>query len=130
MIPYLEEQVNERAVSHMSETMEQMRQNLWKYVESETTRYAARCIKVSKGPNEEVLLKQEFILVPEALRPMCFANLYARRPGGAKTLSRSMQRCCLNCWITKWDARRGPYGIVAVRIYEGIEPSLGETRDA
>ena len=44
VIPYLEEQVNERAVSHMSETMEQMRQ-LWKYVESETTRYAARCIK-------------------------------------------------------------------------------------
>ncbi|MFR3390845.1 MAG: tRNA lysidine(34) synthetase TilS [[Clostridium] scindens] len=106
VIPYLEEQVNERAVSHMSETMEQMRQ-LWKYVESETTRYAARCIKVSGTKRGGYFLSRNSSSCPRRCAPMCFMNLYARRPGGAKTLSRSMQRCCLNCWITKWDARQG-----------------------
>ena len=121
VIPYLEEQVNERAVSHMSETMEQMRQ-LWKYVESETTRYAARCIKVSKDQTRRVLLKQEFILVPEALRSYVLHECICQAAGGRKDIE-SVHTKMLSELLDNQVGRQArlPYGIVAVRSYEGIE---------
>lgn len=121
VIPYLEEQVNERAVSHMSETMEQMRQ-LWKYVESETTRYAARCIKVSKDQTRRVLLKEEFILVPEALRSYVLHEFICQAAGGRKDIE-SVHTKMLSELLDNQVGRqaRFPYGIVAVRCYEGIE---------
>ncbi len=44
VIPYLEEQVNRQTVSHMSETMEQMRV-LGEYIRQETARYGAGWIR-------------------------------------------------------------------------------------
>ena len=121
VIPYLEEQVNERAVSHMSETMEQMRQ-LWKYVESETTRYAARCIKVSKDQTRRVLLKQEFILVPEALRSYVLHEFICQAAGRRKDIESVHAKMLFELLDNQVGRQaRLPYGIVAVRSYEGIE---------
>lgn len=105
----------------MSETMEQMRQ-LWKYVESETTRYAARCIKVSKDKTRRVLLKQEFILVPEALRSYVLHEFICQAAGRRKDIESVHAKMLFELLDNQVGRQaRLPYGIVAVRSYEGIE---------
>ena len=132
VIPYLEEQVNEKAVSHMSETMEQMRQ-LWGYVESETARYAARCIRMSADQTRRVLLKEEFMLVPEALRSYVLHEFICQAAGRRKDIQ-AVHTKILSELLFNQVGRRAklPYGMVAVRCYEGIElrgDSDGQSKD-
>ena len=58
VIPYLEAEINPRAVQHMSDTMEQLRL-LGEYVEHEVSVYARKCIDYERKSGKRVLVKKE-----------------------------------------------------------------------
>ncbi len=121
VIPYLETQINSRSVEHMTDTMEEMR-TLGVWVEEETRRYLRQCSQSQEG--KLVILREEFAQVPEALKPYVLRQaLYeaagARQDIGAAHI-RSLAELMGNQTGRQIDL---PYGVTAVRVYEGIELS-------
>ncbi|MGF0032664.1 tRNA lysidine(34) synthetase TilS [Bariatricus sp. SGI.154] len=123
VIPYLEEQVNSQTVLHMSETMEQMRM-LGEYIEQESARYANACIRYGIGTEGVVLVEEEFRKVPSALQPYVLHEMICHVAGRRKDIELSHTRM-LTDLLNRQVGRRMylPYGIEAVRCYEGIELS-------
>lgn len=118
IIPYLEEEINSQAVSHMAETIEQMRL-LGDYVSAETKRYQEMCTCTQK---EEILLKkEEFMQVPEILRPYVLHEVICSAAGKRKDIEAAHVK--LTEELLKRQVGRKcdlPYGVKACRNYEGI----------
>lgn len=129
MIPYLEEQVNRQTVSHMSETMEQMRV-LGEYIRQEVARYGAGCIRYEE--DRAVLDKERFLQTPEALRPSVIHEMLCHAAGRRKDLETEHTRMLMEL-LDRQVGRQIhlPYGMCARRCYEGIELSAaGSVRKA
>lgn len=119
VIPYLEEQVNSQTILHMSETMEQMRM-LGEYIEQETARYANSCIRYGTGT--VALIEEEFRKVPSALQPYVLHEMICHVAGRRKDIELSHTRMLADLFSKQVGRRMHlPYGIEAVRCYEGIE---------
>ena len=121
IIPYLEEEVNEQTVAHMSEMMEQM-QELGKFIDAETERYLKECAWYQEDRKSWLLHKEKYIRVPEAIRTYVLHELLCRIAKRRKDIEavhvKSLKKLMDNQVGRKIHL---PYGIVACRCYEGIE---------
>lgn len=126
VIPYLEEQVNPRAVCHMSETMEQMRL-VGEFVEQEVKRYEARCVRYQG--DRAVLIESEFRQVPDALRGFVLHEMLCSMAGKRKDIG-SVHMEALEELRKRQVGRQVqlPYRLCARRCYEGIEVFSGLMR--
>lgn len=124
VIPYLEEQVNSRAVLHMSETMEQMRL-VGEFVGQEVRRYEKACVRY-RGC-KALLIESEFRQVPEALRGFVLQEMLYKVAGRRKDIGSIHIRALEE--LQKRQVGRQvhlPYQMCARRCYEGIEVSAGK----
>ncbi len=119
VIPYLENEINEQAVAHMSETMEQMRK-LGEYVGAEVERYLGKCIECGKDA-KWLLKKEEYLKVPETLRPYMLHELLCRVAGHRKNIE-SVHVRLLEELLEQQTGHEIhlPYRVRAVKNYEGI----------
>ncbi len=120
VMPYLEQDVNSRSVAHMSETMEQIRM-IGAYLEQEIRRCMGECVRYREG-GIAVLDGEQFRRVPDALRTPLLHEILCRTAGRRKDIEAVHVRM-LEELLGKQVGRRTdlPYGVYAVRCYEGIE---------
>lgn len=125
MIPYLEEEINEQTVVHMSETMEQMR-SLSAYIDTQVQHYLEECVLYQENRGVWLLKKDAYMRIPEALRSYVLHELLCRIAARRKDIEavhvRDLEKLLENQVGRKLYL---PYGIVASRCYEGIEFSVG-----
>ena len=118
MIPYMEEQINEQTVSHMAETIEQMRL-INEYIQNETVKYQKDCTVYAE--NEWKLLEEPFAKVPAALKANLIRRLLFDITGKRKDVETKHLKM-IEELLEKQVGRKCdlPEGVRAVRSYEGI----------
>lgn len=119
VIPYLQKEVNARAVEHMADAIEQLRM-VGEYLEKETEKYAKTCIR--RQGETWILQKEKFEQIPEVLQSYVLYEVLGEVAGQKKDLAqihvqiakelleKQVGRCC--------DL---PYQIQVRRGYEGLE---------
>jgi tRNA(Ile)-lysidine synthase len=149
VIPYLEEQINEQAVAHMAETVDQMRE-LQEYVHQQTLHWLEQCTKeipgydgsaVSNRGNIDtrqnasanwLLVKEHYLEIPETLRSYVLQELLCRAAGHRKDIG-SVHVRLLGELLEQQVGRQIslPYGLIAKRCYEGVllTENPGETAE-
>ncbi|MEF9998346.1 MAG: tRNA lysidine(34) synthetase TilS [Lachnospiraceae bacterium] len=114
VIPYLEHQVNPQTISHIEQTMEQLRE-VQQYLEQQV----ALCFQVCVDKN--LLKKEPFLTVPKALQPLLIHKMVSMQAEQEKDVLavhiESIQRLLDNQVGRKIDL---PYGIYVLRCYEGV----------
>lgn len=119
VIPYLEEQVNTKTVRHMADAMENIRR-LHEYVEKEVGKYVKSSV-VCKD-DRWVLEQEKYFEIPEEIRGNVIHEFLAKAAGGKKDIEavhiHMVEELLENQTGKKVDL---PYGLVAVRTYEGIQ---------
>lgn len=122
VIPYLEEEVNDRSVAHIARSME-MLENISSFVEREVERYAERCVRKSVS-EEYVICKAELEKVPPELVSYIIYRALCRSAGGAKDIAAVHVEAVSELFSKQVGRTRNlPYGIVARRCYEGVSLS-------
>jgi tRNA(Ile)-lysidine synthase len=149
VIPYLEEQINEQAVTHMAETMDQMRE-LQEYVHQQTLHWLEQCTMEISGHDGSavsnrgnidtrqnasanwLLVKEHYLEIPETLRSYVLQELLCRASGHRKDIG-SVHMRLLGELLEQQVGRQIslPYGLIAKRCYEGVllTENLGETAE-
>lgn len=127
IMPYMERYVNEQTVLHMAETAEKMRM-LEGYVRREALRLKGECT-VRDSLGRLILVRRSFQEADEALRSYVLHEVLCEAAGRRKDIE-SIHVKILGELLRKQVGRRAdlPYGITAVRCYEGIRfEKAGET---
>lgn len=125
MIPYMEQEINRKTVSHMERTMEQLRE-VQDYLESETEKYLPACVEwTAEG---YTVWEKAFASLPKVIRPLVLKRLLTELSGKAKDIE-SVHMEMLQELFEKQVGRRVdlPYGLVAKRVYDGI--TIGRQTD-
>ena len=119
ILPYLETEINPRAVEHMNETMEQMRQ-VQGFLEEQTAAYLSRCTQRSeKGV---VVDGEKFANIPQVLKPLVLKQVLVDICGKEKDLEAVHLRHLQELFEKQTGRRMDlPYQMEARRIYQGIE---------
>ena len=119
VIPYLESEINEQTVAHMTETMEKM-SKLGDYVAAEVERYLKSCVEREQGDGW-FLREKEYQEAPEALKPYMLHELLCRVAKHRKDIE-SVHVNLLGELLERQTGREIhlPYQMRAVRTYEGI----------
>ncbi len=118
IVPYLEQQVNPAAVSHINETIRQLRMTQ-EYLEEQMYIYRETCVK--KEESGYIVKRDEFELVPEIIRPMLIKDVLASLAGQAKDIEAIHLHVVQELLYKQVGKRLDlPYGISAKRTYEGI----------
>ena len=119
VIPYLEEHVNSKTVSHMAETMENILR-FHEYVETEVEKYVNA--SVCHEGNKWKLSEENYLQIPEVFRADVIHEFLAKAAGGKKDIE-SVHIHMLEELFDKQTSRKTdlPYGLLAVRTYDGIE---------
>ncbi len=117
VIPYLEREINAKAVSHISETMRQLQQ-VQEYLEEQTELYYARCVKEQE---DYLICKEKLAEAPSVIQPLILKRVLTRLSGREKDIEEIHVKC-IQQLLDKQVGRRVdlPYEMVAKRIYEGI----------
>lgn len=127
VIPFLEHQVNARAVAHMSDAMEKLRE-LQEYLDEQVAEHFERCVQDSweggegLAPGQCVVIEQAKLRqVPKALLPLVIQKLLYTLSGHRKDVEELHIRAVADL-LTKQVGRQAdlPYQMAAVRCYEGI----------
>lgn len=119
VIPYLEKEINAQASEHMAETARQMRL-LGAYVDSQAAEQEKACVDTD-GAGRSLLRKKEFARVPEVLRPYVIHRILCRTAGRSKNIEAVHVRLITELMHRQVGRRLClPYGVAAVRCYEGI----------
>ncbi len=118
VIPYLENHINSQSVDHMAQMMEQMHL-LGEYIDQEVEKYKTLC--VIEDDEKRILQKEKFYQVPSALRRAVIHELLGDTLGQKKNIE-SAHIHMIEELLDKQVGRRCdlPYGVRAVRVYEGI----------
>lgn len=121
VIPYLQEEINARAVEHIADAVEQFRA-VGEYLEEETTRYSQTCIQ--RQGETRILRKEQFEQVPEVLQSYVLHEVLGEVAGQKKDLAQIHVRMVREL-LEKQVGRTCdlPYQIQARRCYEGLEIS-------
>ena len=86
VIPYLEREINPRAVSHMADTMEQMR-TVWAFMEEEVEKCRKYCVKPKQDKADGVVILEEgFRSVNETVRTFLIHELLCETAGRKKDI--------------------------------------------
>lgn len=118
VLPYMEENLNERTVAHMDETMSYLRQ-VQAFLEEQATEFEKSCVRCEE---EMILLKTEaFFKVPEVLRPLILKRMLVKIAGQEKDLE-AIHVKLLDELMEKQVGKKVdlPYDMEAKRCYEGI----------
>ena len=119
LLPFLEQNINEKASEHIAETAEQMH-TLFQYVKEEADQQQKLCVReTEKG--DLLLEKEAYEKVPEALKAYVMHAVLCRAAGHSKDVEAVHVRL-LTELLDKQVGRsiRLPYGLTACRCYEGI----------
>lgn len=128
VIPFLEHKVNAKAVTHMSDAMEKLRE-LQEYLDEQVDQYFALCmcdgVNKSTGNNvsgqSTVIEKEKLEQVPGRIRPLVIQKILYTLSGQRKDIEGQH----IEAVADLADKQVGkqidlPYQMVAVRCYEGI----------
>lgn len=118
VIPYMEQNLNEKAVQHINQFMEQMRQTA-DYMDAETEKFYAEAVTAEEGT---ILIREnEFARAPEVIRPLILKKVLVNAAGRAKDIE-SVHVEILADLLQKQNGSKAdlPYRLQAVRCYEGI----------
>ena len=118
VVPYLEKEINTRVISHINDTMEQMR-DIQLFLEQQVNFYVQQCVKAEE--DRYIVLERIFESVPEVLKPMLLKNVLVEVSKKEKDLQ-SIHVASLQELFQKQVGRRIdlPYDIEGRRIYTGI----------
>lgn len=121
VIPYLQEEINARAVEHIADAVEQFRA-VGEYLEKETARYLQTCIR--RQGETWILQKEQFEQVPEVLQSYVLHEVLGEVAGQKKDLAQIHVRMVREL-LEKQVGRTCdlPYQIQVRRCYEGLEIS-------
>lgn len=129
VIPYMEQNLNEKTVQHISQLMELMRETA-KYMDAETKRYYNEAVE--ETDNGVYLIREEaFTQMPEVIRPMVLKKVLVQAAGRAKDIE-AVHMKILETLMGNQSGKSAdlPYQLRAKRCYEGvcIEPVLTQNR--
>ena len=118
MLPFLEREVNEKTVSHMADTAEQILK-IWEYMEEETEIYYKKVVE--KTERGFLIKKSEYIKLPVVFRGTLLKMVLKKMAQREQDIHR-IHILNLDELMEKQTGRKInlPYGIVAERCYEGI----------
>lgn len=118
VIPYLEKEINSKAVEHMNETMEYIRQ-IQEFLELQTQVAWEKC--VCKEGENYVVLEEPYRQLAEAIRPLLLKKVLTEVSGHAKDLE-SVHVMKVQELFERQSGRRLdlPYHVEAKRTYQGI----------
>lgn len=118
VLPYLKERVNDRSVEHINSAMEELRE-IQDYLVGRTEEAYRRCIREKAG--QYLVQKEELEKQEKLLRSRIVRRALVRMAGKEQDLEESHVRAVLEL-MEKQSGRRAvlPYGICAVRTYEGV----------
>lgn len=126
VIPFLEHKVNAKAVTHMSDAMERLRE-MQAYLDEQVDRYYEMCMedggqKRSRMPDPSMVVKKEKLeYVPKAIRPLVIQKILYTLSGQRKDVEGQHIEAVTQL-LEKQVGRQIdlPYQMMAVRCYEGI----------
>jgi tRNA(Ile)-lysidine synthase len=118
IIPYMEQEVNVKTVSHIADTMTRL-QEIQTYLEEQTKECFEMCVKEEK--NGYIVLEEYFSKVPLVLKSLVLKEVLVRISGKEKDLE-EIHLSDLQALLEKQVGRRVdlPYEIEAKRVYEGL----------
>lgn len=118
VIPYMEQEVNAKTVSHISETMAQL-QEIQTFLEEQTKKCFEMCVKEQK--NGYLVLEESFIALPVVLQPLILKEVLVRISGKEKDLE-EVHLQTLQTLFEKQVGKRVdlPYDMEGKRVYDGI----------
>ena len=118
VIPYMEKEMNVRAVSHISETMKQL-QEIQNFLEEQAKKYYENCVKQEEMGY--IVLEKSFIEIPSVIQPLVLKYVIVKISGKEKDIGEiHLQK--LKELMERQVGRQIdlPYGMRARRVYEGI----------
>ncbi len=122
IIPVLEAQVNDRAVQHMNQTMEQMRE-IQDYMELRADEAWEQCAAVSGNAGETKILIRErgYAELHPVIRKLLVHRCLARAAESERDLGAVHVKAVMELFDKQAGKRRNlPYGLEAVRQYDGV----------
>lgn len=118
VIPYMEKEMNVRAVSHISETMKHL-QEIQNFLEELAKKYYGNCVKQEEMGY--IVLEKPFAEIPEVIRPLVLKEVLVAICKKEKDLGEIHLQSLME--LMKKQVGRQidlPYGMMARRIYEGL----------
>lgn len=121
VIPYLEREINPRAVSHMADTMEQMR-TVWAFMEEEVEKCRKYCVKPKQDKADGVVILEEgFRSVNETVRTFLIHELLCETAGRKKDIEQIHVKLVEELMEHQTGRKiMLPYEMTGERCYEGI----------
>lgn len=121
VIPYLEREINPRAVSHMADTMEQMR-TVWAFMEEEVEKCRKYCVKPKQDRADGVVILEEgFRSVNETVRTFLIHELLCETAGRKKDIEQIHVKLVEELMEHQTGRKiMLPYEMTGERCYEGI----------
>ncbi len=118
VLPFLEKNINEKSVVHIAECAAKL-SRLWEYIEAESSEFIKDCRK--KEDEKTVVIKERYEQVPGALKAEVMYGIVCEAAGRQKDIEdthvKSVQELMKRQVGRRIDL---PYGMEAVRCYEGI----------
>lgn len=127
ILPLIEEEVNEKAVSHMADTAEQLGK-IWEYMEERTKEYYK--IAVKEEQEELFVSEKAYDGIPEVFRGNLWKEAIKKMSGKEQDIHRAHMKS-LEELMEKQTGRQTdlPYRLVAKRCYGGVRISFQEVRE-
>lgn len=127
VLPILEQQVNFHTIQHMNETMAQIR-NVWEYMEIQTD--SAMEICVDKRENTEVqIYKEQYDHLHDVIQHMLLHKCLTYVAGAQRNITSAHIEAIYDLMNKQCGKSRNlPYGVRAVRNYEGLSLSREEQK--
>lgn len=118
ILPYFEAQVNKKTVSHINETMEQLRE-MEEFIEEQTKISWERCVQ--KKAKELIVRQTEFEKIPQVIQPFVLKRALWEVCRKEKDIE-AVHLQVIRTLFQKQVGRRVdlPYDMEALRIYEGV----------
>ena len=118
MIPYMEEHINAKAVDHISESMEMLRETQ-QFLQEEVAKYATSAVR--ENGTEYCLLASEFAIFPNLIKTHLVKEVLQKVSGKAKDLESTHVAAVLDLFEKQVGRKIDlPYQMIAKRVYEGV----------
>ncbi len=118
VIPYMENEINSNTVTHIYETMEQLR-DVQNFMDEQKERYLQECVEWQD--DRCTVLEKKFQPVPAVLKPLILKAVLGKMAGREKDIA-AVHLQTLQSLFQKQVGRKIhlPYEVLAGRNYEGI----------
>lgn len=118
MIPFLQSEINPCAVSHISETMEQLRE-IQGYMEEQREFYFQRCVVFHE--KEIIVCEEDWKQIPRVFQPLVLKEALVKAGGREKDISAVHVNALFDLFQKQVGRKLDlPYEVEASRVYEGI----------